>query len=64
MSDIPRYPTGGSDAPRDITPDPAQDAPQPARSRRALYLAWALGIAIVVLFIVLHLAGVLGPGDH
>ena len=35
-----------------------------ASSPRLTHLVWAVGIVLVVLFVVMHLTGVLGPGDH
>lgn len=31
---------------------------------RRVYVMWAAGIALVVLFVALHLTGTIGPGSH
>jgi hypothetical protein len=59
MSDMPQYPAGQPTSP------PAADAGELApRSRRTVYVAAALVVLLVVVFVVLHLSGVLGPGEH
>ena len=56
MPDLPHHPD---------TPDrPDQPtASTPGRSR-AVYAWWAAGLALVALFVVLHLTGVVGPAEH
>ena len=39
------------------------DDPQPGRGNRGL-LVPVMIVAVVVLFVVLHLTGVVGPGSH
>ncbi len=51
MPDVPRYPADRRD----------HDNPAP---RRAMLGLWIAGGAVLILFIVLHLTGVLGPGAH
>ena len=59
MSEVPQYPGGRS------TPAQADDQSELApRSRRAIVVGTALVVLLVVLVIVLHLTGVLGPGEH
>ena len=55
MPEPPPYPHTG-----DHTPD--SDAG--GRTPRWVYLLWALGILVVVVFVTLHLTGVMGPGAH
>ena len=56
VPDIPRYPADGDG----LEPD----RPSGSGSRRRAYFLWAVAVAVVVLFVVLHLAGVLGAGAH
>ncbi len=60
MPDVPRYPGN----PRDGAPEPDIDPESKPASRRSTYAWWIFGAGLVVLFIVLHLAGVFGPGSH
>jgi hypothetical protein len=60
MPDISRYP--GDDA-GDPGVSDEHDSP-PARRLRSVYLWWAIGLALLVLFLVLHVAGVVGAGSH
>ena len=56
VADLPQYPDdGGSSGEERET--------RPSTSRR-VYIWWALGIAVVALVLVLHMAGVFGPGSH
>jgi hypothetical protein len=52
MADPPRYPTTDDDR--------EDDAP----ASRWVYVLVAAGILLVVVFVTLHLTGVLGPGSH
>ncbi len=56
MADPPPYPNAGDDAGAD--PDATNG------TSRWMYLLVAIGVLVVVLFVALHLAGVLGPGAH
>jgi hypothetical protein len=56
MAELPEYPDGVGQ------PGDGRE-PRPARARRG-YLIWIAGIALVVLMLVLHVTGVLGPGSH
>ncbi len=58
MPDPPRHPETGNDT--GVRPDRG-----PAiRSRWWLFSLWLIGIALVVLVVVLHLSGAIGPGGH
>jgi hypothetical protein len=59
MPDVPRYPAGSGPG---AIPDPDQQ--RDPRSRRSTYLWWVVGVGVVVVFVVLHLTGVLGAGQH
>lgn len=59
MPEVPHYPAKQPGE----TPEPDGE-PESSPAGRSIYLWWILGIAVVVLFIVLHLAGALGPGGH
>jgi putative copper export protein len=48
----------------DLGDDTADRRSATARSRWVRVLAIALAIGLVVLVVVLHLTGTLGPGDH
>lgn len=54
MPETPRYPDG----------DPRQDVGGDREPPRRVMLWWAVGAVLVVLFIVLHLTGIFGPGAH
>ena len=58
MPDTPSYPATGNAS------EPDNDHRSTSASRRSKYLLWIVGIAVVVLFVVLHLTGVLGPEGH
>ncbi|MEO8750918.1 MAG: hypothetical protein ABI384_11010 [Allobranchiibius sp.] len=53
MAELPHHPVG----------DGTGEHAQPRTSRRT-YLWWAAGAGLVVLMLVLHLAGIFGPGSH
>jgi hypothetical protein len=57
MADPPRYPNTGEETTRDR-------GSASARPRWVAVLAILLTVALVVLFVVLHLTGTLGPGAH
>ncbi|MGI8867277.1 MAG: hypothetical protein ACR2F6_00105 [Mycobacteriales bacterium] len=56
MPDVPRYP---GDA-----PEPDGEPGSSPDPRRSMSWWWIAGGAVLVLFVVLHLTGVLGPGGH
>jgi hypothetical protein len=56
MSDPPPHP--------DIDDDTGDRRAPTARSRLLRVLGITIAIALVVLLVVLHLTGTLGPGDH
>lgn len=60
MPEVPRYPGQEPGS----TPSGSDGQLTPGGSRRSMYLWWAIGVGVVVLFLVLHLTGVLGPGGH
>jgi hypothetical protein len=58
MATPPRYPS---------TEDDAGTGPDPGSTTRTslwVYAFWVIGIGLIVLFIVLHLTGAIGPGHH
>ena len=59
MPDIPHHP--GDEADNHGVVD--GEGSSTARSR-SVWAWWAVGITLLVLFVVLHLTGVLGPGSH
>jgi hypothetical protein len=60
VPEIPRHPADeGGDRSRD-----SRSRGSVTSARRSTYLAWAVGFVLVVLFVVLHVFGVLGPGGH
>ena len=59
MADPPPYPHIRDDA--DAGPD---GEPITNRPRRRVIAYWIIGIVLVLLFVVLHLTGALGPGAH
>jgi hypothetical protein len=60
LPDPSRYPEdAGDDAARR-----SDDLESPVARPRAVYVLWAVGIALVVVLLVLHLAGVFGAGAH
>jgi hypothetical protein len=56
MADLPEYPDGGHGVGDDREPRPA--------TPRRIYVLWIAAIGLVVLMLVLHVAGVFGPGGH
>ncbi|MEP6600051.1 MAG: hypothetical protein ABJB98_11480 [Actinomycetota bacterium] len=56
MADLPQHPDGDGTF-------RADQEPRAATSRR-VYLWWIAGIVVVALMLVLHAAGVFGPGSH
>ena len=56
MADLPQYPDDGGGSGEEPEARPA--------AWRRVYVWWALGIAMAGLMLVLHLAGVFGPGSH
>jgi len=58
MANPPPYPDTGDDTCTGPDGEPAT-----SRSRRA-YVYWIIGIVLVLLFLVLHLTGALGPGTN
>lgn len=60
MADLPEYPDNEG---VDSGMQRAHEPPRTARSRR-VYLLWALGIGLLLLMLVLHLSGVVGPGSN
>jgi len=58
MVDPPAYPGSGEDAEQEPRP------PLAARQRALPALLIAAVVALIVVMIVLHVTGVLGPGDH
>lgn len=60
MSEVPRYP---AERPGE-TPESGGEPKKPPTAWPSMYLWWIASGAAVVLFIVLHLTGVLGPGGH
>jgi hypothetical protein len=59
MADPPRHP--GTEEDTGVRPDRGASRPAP---RWAIVLGIIIAIALVVLMVVLHLAGTLGPGAH
>jgi len=60
VPDVPRYPDGDTGNDTEADHDPEGQAHKP----RSAYVWWIAGIVAVVLFVVLHLTGVLGAGAH
>jgi hypothetical protein len=59
MADHPRYPDTGNGT------GAAPDGAPAARKRRRVQLAfWIIAIAVVLLVIVLHVTGTVGPGTN
>jgi hypothetical protein len=54
MAGLPQHPDGD---------DAVDDEQRPTGSHRG-YLWWALGLGLLVIMVVLHLTGVLGPGSN
>ncbi len=57
MADPPAYP-GSRD---DVGAEPGSE-PAAARPRRTVIAAWIIVIALVLLMLILHLTGAVGPG--
>jgi hypothetical protein len=55
----PPYPSSDSDS-----ADHPSRRPRSATSRRLIIAAITAGVVLLALMIVLHLTGVLGPGEH
>jgi hypothetical protein len=71
MTEPPPYPETGDDDPgarpnRESTPSQADDTAhrQPARGSWASKVVIVIVAALVILMVVLHLTGVIGPGTH
>jgi len=58
VPETPRYPSD------DIGGTAGHNEGSARRKPRLTYLWWAVGIALMLAFMVLHLTGVLGPGAH
>jgi hypothetical protein len=56
MPDVPRYPGGKGDT--------GSESGRPHYRLRPPYGWWVVGVMLVVAFVVLHLTGVLGGGQH
>jgi hypothetical protein len=59
MTDPPSYP----DTRHGVGADPDSE-PAASRPRWRVIMFWIIGIALVLLFVALHLTGILGPGAH
>lgn len=68
MADLPLHPDADDDPGRaDAGTDRAAARRSARRSARPRWMTLGVGVlavAVLVLFVVLHLAGVLGPGEH
>ncbi len=60
VTETPRYRGDHSDP--DMTAEHEDSSIR--RGRRSRYLLWALGAVVFATFVVLHMTGVLGPGEH
>lgn len=58
MAEQPRHPDTGDDS-----HEAAGSGSTTGRSRR-VYAYWIIGIVLALLFVVLHLTGVVGPAGH
>jgi hypothetical protein len=59
MTDLPQYPDDGADHGLG-----KRDQPRRSPGSRRVYLLWAVGIGLLLLMLVLHLAGAVGPGSN
>ncbi len=59
MADLPRHPDTGAEA--DVEPHHGSSSGGP---HWGSFLGIVIGIGLVVLFVVLHLTGTVGPGGH
>ena len=60
VAETPRYPSDHTDADKPT----GHENSSVRRRRRSAYLMWVLAVVLVVSVVVLHLTGVLGPGEH
>jgi hypothetical protein len=58
MAELPHHPDSDEDS--GLEPDRGSSA----RTRRRTYLFVVFGVALVLLMVVLHLTGVVGPGTN
>ena len=58
MSSPPHYPD--TDEGTGAGPEPGSTT----GTSRWVYVFWLIGIGLIVLFVVLHLTGTMGPGHH
>jgi hypothetical protein len=58
MAHPPPYPDSGDDV------DEGPDRRRTTNTSRWVYVYWIVGIGLVLLVVVLHLTGVIGPGGH
>jgi hypothetical protein len=61
MADLPSHPDTDNDNDNDLGP---RHGPTTGTPRWLTVLAIIIGVVVVVLLIVLHLTGVVGPGGH
>lgn len=59
MADPPPYPDTDDD-----TSVGGPDRGSTTRTRWWVYVFWIIGIVLVLLFVALHLTGIVGPGGH
>lgn len=58
MTELPRHPDSDDGAPLDVDREPTASAP------RGPYVFAAIVVIAVLVVVVLHLTGVVGPGAH
>jgi len=58
LADLPPYPNPDTDT------GAGPDRKSATSTSRWVYVLWIIGTALVLLFVVLHLAGAVGPGGH